>query len=119
MKKQILNTRGFRSSRILAVLAVVMLIALLLMIEKVAMAVVNAGNSVGINMPPVPIFRQAAGDIFMVAAGAILVMFSWIVMVPVAKFAIIAGGLALAGYGLYQIYKLIVGKPVQDILPKK
>jgi len=89
------------------------------MIEKVAEIVVSAGNSAGINMPPVPVFRQASADLFMVATGLILLMVSAFVIVPLVKFAVIGAGFALLGYGLFQVYKLIQGKPVSDLLPKK
>lgn len=119
MKKQILNTRKFSMPKTISVLAVVALIALLFMLQPVADAVVKAGTAAGVNMPPVPIFRQTAGNIFLAAVGLFLLLISAIFVVPIVKFAAIGAGLALAGYGIYQIYKLIKGEPVQDILPRK
>jgi hypothetical protein len=119
MRKNVLSLKGFKSNTALRVLAVFIIIALLLTIEGIANAVVKAGNSAGVNMPPVPIFRQTAADLTMIGVGLFLLLLVPVFVVPVVKFAVIGVGFALLGYGLYQVYKLIQGKPVQDLLPKK
>lgn len=119
MRKAVLNTRGFKMNRTFAILAVFTIIALLLMVEVVAETVVKAGNSLGVNMPATPIFRQVAGNMFLIGAGSLLLLLSMLVVVPLIKFAVIGAGLALAGYGIYQLYKFISGGSIQDILPKK
>jgi hypothetical protein len=119
MRKNILNVRGFKLNKLLGVLAIFTLIAMLLMIETVAEAVVSAGNKVGINMPVVPVFRQAAANLFLVGAGAVLFVLAAIIVVPVIKISVIIVGLGLAVYGLYQLYKLVTGGTVQDVIPRK
>ena len=96
-----------------------MLIALLLSIQKVAEVVTDAGNNLGINMPPVPIFRQANLDVFIVALGAMLLLLSVAFIVPVVKFAVIGAGLALFGYAAVRLYKMFKGDPVTTTLPDK
>lgn len=119
MTKKMISSNRFKSNKLLAVVAVFTLIALLLMIEAVSEVVVKAGNAAGINMPPVPIFRQAAADLFLVGLGLFLLIISPIFIVPLVKFAVIGAALAVAGYGVYQIWKLIQGKPVTGTLPQK
>jgi hypothetical protein len=119
MRKNVLSPRAFKSNTALKVLAVFIIIALLFTIEGIAKIVVNAGNSAGLNMPPVPVFRQTAADLTMIGVGLFLLLLVPVFVVPVVKFAVIGVGLTLLGYGVYQVYKLIQGKPVQDILPKK
>jgi len=119
MKKNIISTRKFPYSKALAVAAVFVLVALLFMFEKVAEVVVNTGNSAGINMPAVPLFRQAAGNMVLAGIGFMLLIFSALIIVPLVKFAVIGAGFALLGYGVYQLYKMFTGRTFQDVLPKK
>lgn len=117
--KNIIKSSGFKQSQILAVFAVFMIVSLLLMFEKVAEIVTEIGDYLGVNMPAVPVLRQTAANLFMVGAGVVLVLLSAIIIVPLVKFALIGAGLALVGYGLYQVYNLIKGRPIKDILPGK
>lgn len=119
MARNVIASRGFRQHKLFAVTAVVTLVALLLMIPQVSEAVVKAGTSLGINMPNVPSLRIGASHVFLAGAGLILLLVSAIVLVPIAKFALIGAGLALLGYGVYNLYKMIQGQPVQDVLPRK
>lgn len=119
MRKNQISPRGFKNNKLLAVSAIVLAIALLLMIEAVAEVVVSAGNKLGVPMPPVPVFRNAAANVVLVAAGVFFLVISAVLVVPVVKFAVIGAGLALAGYGVYQLYKLVKGDMVQDLTPRK
>jgi hypothetical protein len=118
MAKNILTLRGFKMNQALAVLAVFTLIALLLMVEKVAQVVTEAGNNMGINMPAVPILRNTAANLVLIGVGALLILFAGLVLIPVVKFSILIVGIGLAGYGIYQVYKMVKGEPMKDILPK-
>lgn len=119
MRKNALSPRGFKQNKLFVVTAVVVLVALLLMIQQVAEQVVKAGTALGIDMPNVPALRVSASHVFMAGVGIILLLVAGLVVIPVAKFALIGAGLALLGYGVYNLYKLIQGQAVQDILPRK
>lgn len=117
--KRILNLRGFKWDRVLYIALAFILVCMILMIESVAEVVVSAGNKVGVNMPVVPVFRQYAANGLLVGSGIAFLVFSAIVVVPVAKFALIAVGIGMAVYGVYQLYKMVSGKAVHDVIPRK
>lgn len=119
MAKSIISTRSFKMSRVLFWVAMFTALCLLLMFEKVSEVVSETLSKVGVDVPSPPMLRQYAANGFLAGCGVLLLIVSVLIVVPLAKFAVIGAGLALAGYGIYQLYKMITGGSFQDLTPKK
>jgi len=119
MSKSVLAARGFRNHKFFAIVAVFALIAVLLTIGPVADFVVKTGGQMGIKMPSPLGLRTTASHLFLAACGLMLLLLVPLVLIPIVKFALIGAGLALLGYGAYNVYRLLKGGQAPNILPYK
>jgi len=119
MRKNIIQSSRFKWSKAFFYVAIFTLVCMLLMVEKVAEVVVSGASKVGVNLPVAPMLSNLAANGFMAGTGLMLLMFSALIVVPVAKFAVIGAGIVFLGYGVWQIYKYFKGEPINQIIPRK
>jgi hypothetical protein len=103
--------------RTFAVVAIIALVAFLLTIKPVAEVVKKGVESLGISFPPMDVFRNASANILLVAAGYMVLAIGSIVAIPILKVAVVVAGLAIAGVGIYNLYRTFMGGSTTNILP--
>jgi hypothetical protein len=116
MIRKVLPVKNF-PHRLFSIVAIIALVAFLLTIKPVAETVKKLVEMLGITFPPLDIFRNTAANILLVALGALALWVSGLIVIPIVKIAVTVAAVAVVGYGLYSIYRLIVGGSVKDILP--
>jgi hypothetical protein len=118
MKKPVITSVRNFPQKTFAVLAIVALVAFLLTLKPVAEAVKKAAESVGINFPPLDVFRNVANNIKEVAIGILIFVVTTIVAAIAVKFGLIAVGIGLAAVGAYRIWQTLSKGVTQNTLPE-
>jgi hypothetical protein len=103
--------------RTFAVVAIIALVAFLLTIKPVAEVVKKSVESLGISFPPMDVFRNTSANILLVAAGYMVLAIGSVVAIPILKVAVVVAGLAIAGVGIYNLYRTFIGGSTKDVLP--
>jgi hypothetical protein len=116
MIRKVVQSKNF-PHRLFAVVAVFTFIAFLLTLKPVATEVRNLGEKLGISMPSVSFFRNAAANMMLVGIGVIVLLISPLIVVAAIKVAVVVTALALVGVGLYNLYNVFFKKSSQEILP--
>jgi len=121
MKKVLPITGNKFPQKTFAVLAIIALIAFLLTLRPVAEVVKTTAEKLGINFPPLDVFRNTANNILDVAVGILLVIigFKALVFGVTASLVIVgAGAIAYAGYRLYNtLFKGTTQNTLPDSVP--
>ena len=116
MIRKVLPFKNF-PHRLFSVVAIIALVAFLLTLKPVAEVVKKGVEMLGITFPPMDIFRNAAANILIVSLGYIALVVAAAIAIPVVKIAVTVAAVAVAGYGLYNLYKTFTGGSTKDILP--
>lgn len=116
MIRKVLPFKNF-PHRLFSIVAVIALVAFLLTIKPVAEVVKKGVEMLGINFPPMDIFRNAAANILLVCVGYFALVIAAAIAIPLVKIAVTVAAVAVVGYGLYNLYKTFTGENVKDILP--
>lgn len=116
MIRKVLPFKNF-PHRLFSIVAVIALVAFLLTIKPVAEVVKKGVEMLGINFPPMDIFRNAAANILLVCVGYFALVIAAAIAIPLVKIAVTVAAVAVVGYGLYNLYKTFTGQNVKDILP--
>jgi len=117
MRQKQINSSKFKMDNLLAVLGVFILIAFLLTIKPIAELVTKAGNGIGVNMPAVEALQATSAWMGVGALGLGLIVIVGIFTVPLVKLGFLVAGVALAGYGIWSVYRAFTGQPVKNVLP--
>jgi hypothetical protein len=108
--RKALNLQNF-PNKLFGVTAIVLLVALLLMLKPIATKFKDLLNFFKIETTPEAV-QEAAGDIFTLAAGIILVIVGLAAAVFGAKVALIATGVAVVAYSAYKVYEWVSSWPI-------
>jgi len=116
--KKVLPIAGNRfPQRTFAVLAVIALIAFLLTLKPVAEIVKTGAEKLGINFPPLDVFRNVANQINKFALGGMVLVVGLIIGLVGLKIAVILIAAASMYYAGMAIYNSLVKGQTQDSLP--
>lgn len=116
--KKVLPIAGNRfPQKTFAVLAVIALVAFLLTLKPVAEIVKTGAEKLGINFPPLDVFRNVADQINKFALGGMLLCVGLIVGLVGLKIAVIIIAVASIAYAGYALYNWLTNGVVKDTLP--
>jgi hypothetical protein len=118
MKKPVVTSVRNFPQKTFAVLAIVAFIAFLLTLKPVAEAVKKAAEAIGINFPPLDVFRNVANNIKELAIGILIFVVTTIVAAVAVKFGLLAVGIGLAAVGAYRIWQSFSKGVTQNTLPE-
>lgn len=116
MIRKVLPIKNF-PHRVFAVVAIIALVAFLLTLKPVAEVVKKGVEMLGINFPPMEIFRNAAANIMLVALGYIALVIGAAIAIPIVKIAVVVTAVAVVGVGLYNLYRTFTGGTTVNVLP--
>lgn len=116
MIRKVLPIKNF-PHRVFAVVAIIALVAFLLTLKPVAEVVKKGVEGLGITFPPMEVFRNAAANIMLVALGYIALSIGAVIAIPIIKVAVIVTAIAVAGVGLYNLYRTFFGGTTTNVLP--
>jgi hypothetical protein len=100
-----------------AVLAVIALVAFLLTLKPVAEVVKTGAEKLGINFPPLDVFRNVANQINKFALGAMVLVVGLAIGLVGLKVAVVLIAVASIYYAGMSIYNSLVKGVTQDTLP--
>lgn len=115
--RKIIPIRNF-PHKLFSVIAVFTFIAFLLTLKPVAEVVKKGAEMVGINFPPMDIFRNVAGNMLIFGIATMAALFAGVIAVPAIKLLVTAAAVVVVAVTLYNIYKSFTGKTTQKILPE-
>ena len=116
--KKVLPIAGNRfPQKTFAVLAVIALVAFLLTLKPVSEIVKTGAEKLGINFPPLDVFRNVADQINKFALGGMLLCVGLIVGLVGLKIAVIIIAVASIAYAGYALYNWLTNGVVKDTLP--
>lgn len=100
-----------------AVLAVIALVAFLLTLKPVAEVVKTGAEKLGINFPPLDVFRNVANQINKFALGGMVLLVGLAIGLVGLKIAVVLIAVASIYYAGMSIYNSLVKGMTQDTLP--
>lgn len=98
-------------NKFFGVAAIFLLVALLLMLKPVASKFKDLLGMLGLVTTPEKV-QEAASDLAVLAAGAILIVIGSAAFVLGAKVALIAAGVGLVAYSGYKVYQWVTSWPI-------
>jgi hypothetical protein len=101
-----------------AVLAVIALVAFLLTLKPVAEVVKTGAERLGINFPPLDVFRNVADQINKFALGGMVLLVGLTIGLVGLKAAVIIIAIASVYYAATSIYNSLVKGMTKDSLPE-
>lgn len=116
--KKVLPIAGNKfPQRTFAVLAVIALVAFLLTLKPVAEVVKTGAEKLGVNFPPLDVFRNVANQINKFALGAMVFVVGLAIGLVGLKIAVVLIAVASIYYAGMSIYNSLVKGMTQNSLP--
>jgi hypothetical protein len=117
MKKVLPISASKFPQKTFAVLAIIAFVAFLLTLKPIAEGLKNGLEKIGVNFPPLDIFRNTAQTIQDVAVGAMILIIGFAAAVISVKLALIVVAAGAIAYGGYRLYNTFFKGTTQNRLP--
>lgn len=117
MKKVLPITGNKFPQKTFAVLAIIAFVAFLLTLKPVAEAVKTTAEKLGINFPPLDVFRNTANTIKEFAIGGMVLIVGFAAAVISVKLGLIVVAAGIIAYSGYRLYNTFVKGTTQNTLP--
>jgi len=118
MKKVLPITGNKFPQKTFAVLAIIAFVAFLLTLKPVAEAVKTTAEKLGINFPPLDVFRNTAQTIQDFAIGGMILIVGFAAAVVSVKLGLIVVAASLIAYSGYRLYNTFFKGSTQNRLPE-
>ena len=118
MKKVLPITGNKFPQKTFAVLAIIAFVAFLLTLKPVAEVVKTTAEKLGVNFPPLDVFRNTAQTIQDFAIGGMILIIGFAAAVVSVKLGLIVVAASLIAYSGYRLYNTFFKGSTQNRLPE-